>query len=1306
MPAAPAAAASDWAVTVVTAEGVSPDGYEANEASERDEVQGAFGGVEMEDDEGEVEEAEGTASAVSTAGEEIDEDVSSEIVSRWRSVPDQPGLVELPSDGEGSAHRPFLLPRETFDRLYPYQRAGVAWMARLYQNSQGGILADEMGLGKTIQVCALLNGARKAGATHALLLLPVTLLDQWAKEARAWCPGWPVYTYYGSASQRARALRRIRRPMGGLLLTSYTMIGNSEDMFEVSVDDAPSPVGRRSRMPRGERTAKRRRFDDDDGEEEVESEEELEPELPPGDLPSAGDSRPWDIVICDEAHRMKNISTLLGKSLRRLQSRCRLLLTGTPVQNALQDLWALMDFAQPGLLGNHTTFVKTFSEPIDRGSFCGAKVWAVELKKHLSAQLRALISPHLLRRTKVCAGLLKIDGAGEDGGAADPNVDAAMEDATLDDGELVEGQVKQLPPKKETIVWLAPSEEQSVAYKKILEKSEVIREACAKMKLGIEVFRAIGLLKRLCNHPMLLLPTPKPAQWAELLSEVTAAEAEALRQALADAAEAEGGAGDADAVVPSEATAESLAVLGATGGAAAETDDARSGRAVEMMLRKLPRSAEAILGQSAKLRCLGSLLPALAARGHRTLVFSQSVKMLDLVQICCLKPHGLRCLRIDGQTDPMARADKVAKFQQQRDRFQCMLLTTNVGGVGLNLTGADRVVLVDPAWNPATDAQAVDRAFRIGQDREVRVYRLIMSGLIEDKMFRLQVFKMGLTKTALEADQQHRYFSAREIRALFEWTEPEEGETRRLLREKHGDTRDEAVMQAAEEDGADEWMEAGLAIGLSDFTALYGAVAQEEEPDDACAAQVLEAKLKLCAADEKLQQMRDARLEAEAQRDASAKELDEACVAAELLKEKRSRGEDAVKEKRTELTQARRAEASAQQRLEKASRARGGAQDQQLRAQQAVTTASEATESAARSSTEAASSANNAEEALAKVIAEAEAQLAVVGEGGLAVGNGAVDAAPDRWKKALKALEKLRAVIETVSARQDELDAAEEELLKADAGVGETEAALARLDEAADVEAAVAIKTAELTQKSREKDRQRAEQAQGRAQQRAEASRETAGQAAQALAEAGLSFVESFGKTQSRPVKVDQVKAAQSAARAAFRQLQSSSTAVKKSREAHCKATTLRRKAAQRFLAGVTAESEAAKWLGAAEHEYSEAAAEEEAKRGERGLREADLAAAEGARGAAEMEEAETKRRRDELKAAQPGMKELVRVARAAEKEAALERQALHAACSKVEKAQLQLEEAKNSAVQTLKAEEYDTKQVEQAYEQKRKVAE
>jgi len=1133
----------------------------------------------------------------------------------------------------------------------------------------------------------------------------VTLLDQWAKEARIWCPGWPVYTYYGSQAQRLQALRRVQRPEGGLLLTSYSMLGYTEDLFDISVDDAPSPKPTRKGKGRGKgstggpKAGKRKRLDDDDVDECPMSEEEpVEPEVPACGLPSAGATRPWDLVICDEAHRMKNISTLLGKSLRRLTSRSRILLTGTPVQNALQDLWALLDFAQPGLLGNHATFVKTFSEPIDRGSVRGAKVWAVELKNHLAAQLRSLISPHLLRRTKAGAGLMAAEGEAGPGAANDECGTAPMPicDGSVEGGAAEETGLEsvKLPPKKETIIWLEPSEEQLFAYQKVLEKSEVIREACSKQKLGIEVFRAIGLLKRLCNHPMLLMPTAKPGDWRQLLSECQEEASSGAQQA------------DEQAVVPSEAVAESLVAAGAE-----TSDDARAGRAAEMMLRKLPRSMEAIRQQGAKLRCLSALLPALAAKGHRTLVFSASLKMLDLIQICCLRPNGLPCLRIDGGTDAMARAEKVAKFQQQQSRFKCMLLTTSVGGVGLNLTSADRVVLVDPAWNPATDAQAVDRAFRIGQEREVRVYRLIMSGLIEDKMFRLQVFKMGLTKTALEAGHQHTYFTAREIRALFDWTDPQEGETRKLLVEKHGGDRDKAIMDAAEEDGSSEgWFAAGPAVALSDFSAVYGCVAQEEEKDENCEAQVAEAKQKLGAADEKLQSMQEARKAAEAHNEKVGNDLKEATAMMEQLREKRVKLEEALKKARGEATQACRSEASAQQRLEKATRNRSWSQDQFLSKKQTREDSFKVAEIAASSVSDAAASARSQEEAIAKALVEVEGQLSAFDDSGRAARDGPVDAAGDRVRKAQKAVDKMRTALEQAVTKQAEMDAAETELAQAEAGAGEAQAALARLgeerDEETDAQAAAAKKAAEVTLKNREKERSRAEQASGKAQAKVEAAREALVSAAQGLAEAGVALADSFKKTEAKPVKMDKVKEAQASVKAAFRQIGYAATAAKKAREAWAKAVAGRRKAQQKGFAAAVTEAESEAWLAGTEREHAEAAAQDQARREERAARDAELAKAEAARSAAEVEEAETRRRKDELKAAKPAALEAVKAARVAEKEAATERQSLHAQCSKVEKAHQDLETAKNSAVQTLMAETYDAKQVEQAYDKKNKASE
>lgn len=1251
-----------------------------------------------DDDDQEEEQVDGSEAASEEAGS-------------WRPVQGQPNLLELQGEEVSALPAPFRLPVDIFDRLYDYQRTGVAWMARMMQKGHGGVLADEMGLGKTIQVCALLNGARKAGATHALLLLPVTLLDQWVKEARIWCPGWPVYTYYGTAIKRARALRAIRRPQGGLLVTSYSLLGNTEDLFEVQVEDVPEPVRRRGR-PEKTGPSKRRKYEDDDVEDGVESEEEpQEPELPPCDLPELGTTKPWDLVVCDEAHRMKNISTLLGKSLRKLKSKSRILLTGTPVQNALQDLWSLMDFAQPGLLGNHATFVKTFSEPIDRGSVRGAKVWAVELKKHLSEQLRGLISPHLLRRTKVGAGLMG-EGVIGDGSAAE---DVSMEDGATEDGEAVEGQIKKLPPKKETIVWLYPSPEQLLLYQKVLENSEIIKEASTKSKLSIEVFRAVGLLKRLCNHPMLLLPCPKPSVWRDILAQVQA-DVPAVAENEAGASEAS--ASEAVKEADEQAASENLGcVAGATGAAADQQDDARAGKAVELLLNQLPRGQKALLEQSAKLRCLSVLLPELAARGHRTLVFSQSVKMLDLVQILCLKPHGLRCLRIDGQTDAASRNEKVQKFNKQPDRFQCMLLTTSVGGVGLNLTSADRVVLVDPAWNPATDAQAVDRAFRIGQTKEVRVYRLIMSGLMEDKMFRLQVFKMGLTRTALEADQQQRYFTAREIRALFEWTDPSQGETRQLLLDKHGEEAESSIKDAAIEDGAEKdedaesggWLKAGPAVGLSDFTCLFTTGAQEEEEkDENFSAQVQEAKQKLSAADDKLQMKQKEREEAEANRDRLAKELEDVNASLEHFREKRLRSDELLKEKRAELVQARRFEQAAQIKLDKATKVKGTTQERLNQAQQVLDSANEASEVAAKSSSDAQQGARSAEEAFSKVLGEAEAQLKVVNESGQAVGNGAADAAKDKLRKATQALKQLHIAIENSLTRQVEYESTEEELAKADQGLAEAEAALAQVNGAASdgPEAAAQKRQAEMNQRSRDRERQRLEQLQAKAQQKSEASRETVLQAVQNFIEAGMVFADSFTKTQSRPVKMDQVKAAQTTSKAAFRPLSSAWSAVIKARQVQGKASVQRRKVSSKASAAFAAKVEAELQAASAERELADATAEESQLRDERVSRESELSEAEASKAAVEAEDAETKRRREELKAVVPVAKEAVKAARAAEKEAANERQALHNTCNKREKEQLQLEEAKNTAVKTLMNEQYDATQVEQAYQQKKKVVE
>ena len=216
------------------------------------------------------------------------------------------GDVELAS---AVSNRPSLvLPTGVFDKLYDYQTAGLEFMWKLFEKQEGGILADEMGLGKTVMVTSFLCGLRRAGlASHVLVLLPVTLLETWEREAKLWCPQWRVWTLHGRPDQRQRALRGAMRPSGGILLTSYELLCKTvEELRAVAVRNEAEPPAKRSR--RVEKAVANPSGDDEDRAEEMD-EEQMDPDLlaPAGarglELPEVGSRRPWDVIVCDEAHR-------------------------------------------------------------------------------------------------------------------------------------------------------------------------------------------------------------------------------------------------------------------------------------------------------------------------------------------------------------------------------------------------------------------------------------------------------------------------------------------------------------------------------------------------------------------------------------------------------------------------------------------------------------------------------------------------------------------------------------------------------------------------------------------------------------------------------------------------------------------------------------------------------------------------------------------------------------------------------------------------------------------------------------------
>jgi len=684
------------------------------------------------------------------------------------------------------------LPRVIYERLFPYQRHGVAWMWNLYCREFGGILADEMGLGKTVQVAAFLAGLKLSGhGSRFMVVVPLTLIDQWKRELEDWASvaTLAVHVLHGTLQERRAALRGVLSK-GGVLLSSYDLvrIGISGLRF-ASLDSAASV------LPKKRKKQARRGCRDDDSPSEEEEAEPLPAPHDPGDQAQV----PWDAVIADEAHQLKNPSCSAGRAMRRLEARSRFLLTGTPLQNKLSDLWALMDFAQPGLLGNHATFERNFSEQIAKGSKRNASRFAVELKDHLARELKRLTAPHFLRRLKdeveaVAAAAAAAPGGGGGGG----------------------GAMEELPRKTDVVLWLNLTPAQVELYDLFLG-SDLVRRATGG-KCGMEALRGIALLKKLCNHPLLCLPKDEFNDWrGRVLPSAAERGAAVARQEQPPSAELEVH-GDLDPTQPAAECQNALARLRAL----------------------LPGSAEGAALLSCKLRVLSVLLPQLHKRGHRCLIFSQSTKMLDLVQACVLRVRGLRFLRVDGTIERKDRDLKIAKFQQPDSNYFCICLSSQVGGVGLTITGADRVILVDPAWNPAMDCQAIDRVHRIGQQREVVVYRLIGSGAIEDKMFRLQVFKRALAKTAMEQEQQVRFFTHKELKQLFE-PPSQSTSTQSLMAEQLGtealEHQELLTIVAADIGGTDDpqalpfWQSSDV-LGFSDYSRLFMYLEQARQQEE------------------------------------------------------------------------------------------------------------------------------------------------------------------------------------------------------------------------------------------------------------------------------------------------------------------------------------------------------------------------------------------------------------------------------------------------------------------------------------------
>ncbi|MFE1510561.1 DEAD/DEAH box helicase [Streptomyces sp. NPDC058726] len=455
------------------------------------------------------------------------------------------------------AQEPVAQPAALAATLRDYQRRGLNWLARMTSLGLGCCLADDMGLGKTITLIALHlhRQSDPASAGPTLVVCPTSLMGNWQREIERFAPGTAVRRFHGAR----RALDGLDD--GDVVLTTYgTMRMDAARLAGV----------------------------------------------------------PWGMVVTDEAQHVKNPYSSTARQLRSIGARARVALTGTPVENNLSELWAILDWTTPGLLGRLGTFRTRYADAVESGQDPAA-----------ADRLARLVRPFLLRRRK-----------------SDPGI------------------APELPLKTETDHAVSLTQEQTALYEAVVREALAgIAGADSMARRGMIVKLLTGL-KQICNHPAQFLKEERPV----------------------------------------------------------------------------------VAGRSGKLELLDELLDTVLAEEAGVLVFTQYVRMARLLERH-LAARGVPTQFLHGGTPVAAREAMVRRFQD--GEVPVFLLSLKAAGTGLNLTRAEHVVHYDRWWNPAVEAQATDRAYRIGQTRPVQVHRIIAEGTVEDRIAELLVRKRELADAVL-----------------------------------------------------------------------------------------------------------------------------------------------------------------------------------------------------------------------------------------------------------------------------------------------------------------------------------------------------------------------------------------------------------------------------------------------------------------------------------------------------------------------------------------------------------------------------
>ncbi len=455
------------------------------------------------------------------------------------------------------------LPRGFKGKLRPYQEAGYQWFNFLRQYHFGGCLADDMGLGKTVQTLALLQKVKEENPESrltSLIIMPTSLIYNWEREAAKFAPDLKLLIYTGVFRNKDIAQ-----------FSKYDLVLTTYGISRVDIELLSSMF--------------------------------------------------FNYIILDESQNIKNAASKSYKAIRQLKAKHKLILSGTPVENSVNDLWTQMSFINPGLLGSQHYFQEEFVIPIEK-----------KKDEEKAKKLQALIKPFVLRRNK-------------------------SQVAT------------ELPPKTEHLFYCQMSAEQAERYEQV--KSEYRNELLQSLEEGtfakkqVQVLQGLTKLRQIANHPKLI--------------------------------------------------------------------------------------DEDFSGESGKFENVTHTLENILANGHKVLIFSQFVRQLDMYRKYFDK-EKIGYAYLDGQTQN--RGEIVRKFQENKE-IQLFLISLKAGGVGLNLTEADYVFILDPWWNPAVEQQAIDRTHRIGQTKNVFIYKFISKDTVEEKILALQGRKKMVAESLITTEEDY-----------------------------------------------------------------------------------------------------------------------------------------------------------------------------------------------------------------------------------------------------------------------------------------------------------------------------------------------------------------------------------------------------------------------------------------------------------------------------------------------------------------------------------------------------------------------